>query len=302
MILMNNFNEFAAPVLAVLNYPLIVLGTTSITLSLILFNLFLILAFLFISTKAKDWLIAALSRKAGLNISNWRAMITLSYYGVLGFGLIGILQATGLDLSLFTVLTGAIGIGVGFGMQSIFANFISGVIILLEKPLKLGDRVVVGDVAGNVRNISVRATTIVTNDNISIIVPNSDFISKQVINWSHSGNTIRISTSVSVAYNSDPELVQKLLLEVAHQIPGILKNPEPTVRLSEFGESGLRFSLLIWTEEYSDRIGSLKSLINFSVLQLFRKNKISMPFPQREVHMHNVPAADSVLPIDKPTS
>lgn len=190
---MNQFADLWAPIWAVLNYPFIVVGKSAITLWVILLNIVFVLAFLFASSKAKEWLIGFLARKNGVNLSNWRTTITLGYYVVLVFGLIGILQSTGLDLSLFTVLTGAVGIGVGFGMQSIFSNFISGVIILLEQPLKLGDRIEVGNVSGNVHSISVRATTVVTNDNVSIIIPNSDFISKQVINWSHSGRCPTVS-------------------------------------------------------------------------------------------------------------
>lgn len=274
--------------LEVLNYPLLVFDKSQITLSMILLTLFLILGFLYISSLAKTWLIRSVSGRPGLNVSNWRAVITLTYYAVLVLGLIGILQSTGLDLRIFTILTGAIGIGVGFGMQSIFSNFISGVILLLEKPLKLGDRVEVGLISGNVQSISVRATTILTNDNIAVIVPNSDFISKQVVNWSHSGQDVRTSIPVSVAYGSDPEVVKALLLRVAADEPGVLKSPEPTVRLEEFGENGLKFSLFVWTSEYSDKVGVLKSLLNFSLLKLFREEKINMPFPQRDVHLFNV--------------
>ena len=279
--------KFATSLWEVLNYPFIVFGKSSLTLWIIFFTIFLLFAFVFSLAEAKNWLIRTLSKKPGFNISNWRTAITLCYYALLFFGIIGILQTTGLDLSLFTILTGAIGIGVGFGMQSIFSNFISGIIILLEKPLKLGDRIEIGSVSGNVQNISMRATTLVTNDNISFIVPNSDFISKQVINWSHSGRDVRISIPVSVAYDSNTEMVEKLLLEVADKVEGVLKSPAPVVRLTEFGDSGLKFSLLVWTQDYSDRAGALKSLLNFGVLKLFREKKINMPFPQRDIHVHN---------------
>lgn len=235
--------------------------------------------------RLRNWLLNSLGKRKGFNVGNWRAAITLGYYVLLIIGMIGILQTTGLDLSFFTVLTGAIGIGVGFGLQTIFSNFISGIIILLEKPLKLGDRIEVGDVSGNVHNISVRATTIITNDNVAIIVPNSDFISKQVINWSHAGNNVRLGIPISVAYDSDPELVEKLLLEVADSEPGVLKLPAPKVRLAEFGENGLIFQLLVWTSEYSDRKGALKSVLNFSVLKSFRAAGIRIPFPQREMRI-----------------
>lgn len=284
---MDELTEFASSVWIVLDYPLIKIGKNSITVWAILLNIILIMSFVIISSKLKDWLLNYVTKSRGVNTSNWRATITLSYYALIGIGLVGILQTTGLDLSFFTVLTGAIGIGVGFGMQTIFSNFVSGIIILLEKPLKLGDRIEVGTVAGNVQNISVRATTIVTNDNVSIIVPNSEFISKQVINWSHSGNRVRVSISVPVSYACDAALIEKLLLQVADNEPGVLKSPAPKVQLTEFAESGLRFSLQVWTQEYTDRLGVIKSLLNFGVLRIFNENKIRMPYPQREVHIFN---------------
>jgi small-conductance mechanosensitive channel len=288
---MTKLEEFTGPIWSALNHPILVLGKSSITLWLIILNLILIVVFLFVIAKLKNWLISALSTRPGVNISNWRAAITLGYYAVLGIGMVGILQSSGLDLSLFTVLTGAIGIGVGFGMQSIFSNFISGVIILIEKPLKLGDRIEIADaagnsVAGNVHSISVRATTIITNENVSIIIPNADFISKQVINWSHSGKNVRLSISVNVSYDTDAELVEKLLLKAAGDEVGVLKSPPPTVRLAEFGESGILFKLLVWTDDYSDRTGALKSLLNLSVLKSFREHQVQMPFPRREIYLH----------------
>lgn len=282
---MSDFAEYAASLWIVLDYPLFKLGKSSITLWAIVLNLLLLVSFFVITGRLKSWLLSSLSKKKGVNISNWRAAITLGYYALLGLGLVGILQTTGLDLSFFTVLTGAIGIGVGFGMQTIISNFVSGIILLLEKPLKLGDRIEIGEVSGNVHNISVRATTIITNNNVAIIVPNSDFISKQLINWSYSGHTVRISISVPVAYDSDPELVQKLLLEVAKNQPGVLETPAATVRLSKFGDSGLVFDLLVWTQEYADRMGALRSLLNFAVLKSFKENKIRIPYPQMDLHI-----------------
>lgn len=293
---MDTLTEFWAPFWAMLNHPFIVLGKSSITLWTVFFNISFILAFLFISAKIKSWLIRTLSRSSGMSVSNWRAAITLSYYAFLAVGLIGILQISGLDLSLFTVLTGAIGIGVGFGMQSIFSNFISGIIILLEKPLQLGDRIDVGDVSGNVQSISARATTIVTNDNVSIIIPNSDFISKQVINWSHSGNCVRIGIQVNIAYDSDFSVVQKLLLQIADDEPGVLKTPKPSVQLADFGDSAIKCILLVWTKEYTDRKGVLKSLLNIRVLELFRAHKIAFPFPQRDIHLHHIATREKVNP------
>ena len=284
---MDELTEFISGVWVVLNYPIIKIGNSSITFWAILLNLILILAFIAITSKLKDWLLASVTRRLGVNTSNWRATIMLSYYALFAIGLTGILQTTGLDLSFFTVLTGAIGIGVGFGMQTIFSNFISGIIILLEKPLKLGDRIEVGNVVGNVQSISVRATTVITNDNVSIIVPNSEFISKQVINWSHSGNHVRVSITIPVSYSSNPELIEELLLQVASEEPGVLRDPPPKVQITEFADNGLKFNLLIWTHEYTNRIGVIKSLLYFRVLKIFKDNNIRIPYPQREIQIFN---------------
>jgi len=282
---MTDLAQYANSLWDILNYPLFKLGKGSLTLWAILLNVLLVVSFVLLTARMKNWLLTALSQKKGVNISNWRAAITLGYYGLLGIGLVGILQTTGLDLSFFTVLTGAIGIGVGFGMQTIISNFVSGIILLLEKPLKLGDRIEIGEVSGNVHNISVRATTIITNDNVAIIVPNSDFISKQLINWTYSGNTVRIKISVPVSYASDPDLVSELLMSVAKEEAGVLEIPAPTVRLSSFGDSGLVFDLLVWTQDYADRMGALRSLLNFAVLKKFKENKITIPFPQMDLHI-----------------
>lgn len=284
---MVELNNFFKSIFKYLDYPLLKLGSSSITLWVILFNLILILVFIYASSKIKNHLLGIITKRKDLNTSNWRASITLIYYAILIVGLIGILQTTGLDLSIFTVLTGAIGIGVGFGMQTIFSNFVSGIIILVEKPLKLGDRIEVGSVSGNVQNISVRATTIVTNDDVSIIVPNSDFISKQVINWSHTGNRIRLNITVPVPYDCDPDQIEKILLLVADNEPGVLKYPVPQVQLLEFADSALIFSLQVWTFEFTDRLGVLKSRLNFGVLRSFNEHKIRIPYPQREIHVFN---------------
>ena len=272
-----------------LNYPIFKIGKGEVTAWSVLFTV-MMLGVLFIAlSRIKRFVLNKLAQRQIENIGNWRALITLGHYVLICVGLITILQSSGLDLSMFTVLTGAVGIGIGFGMQTIVSNFVSGIILLLEKPLRLGDRVEVGTVDGNVHNIGVRATTIITNDHVAIIVPNSDFISKTVVNWSYYGNSVRINIPVSVSYNSEPSVVQELLLQVAANEAGVLKDPPPTVRLSEFGESALMFNLMVWTHDFADRRGALKSRINFAVWEIFKKNQINFPYPQMDIHMIREP-------------
>jgi len=149
-----------------------------------------------------------------------------------------------------TFLAGALGVGVGFGLQNITSNLISGIILLFERPIKIGDRIEVGGVHGDVVRISPRATTIVTNDNIAVIVPNSDFITGRITNWSYTDRDVRFHIPVGVSYRSGPEEVRRLLLAVAGAYPGVLKQPEPDAHFQEFGDSSLNFVLLVWTSDY----------------------------------------------------
>lgn len=207
------------------------------------------------------------------------------YYFFLFIGIVVILQANGIDLTALTLLTSALGIGIGFGLQAITNNLISGLIILFERPIKIGDRIEVEGVSGDIVAISLRATTIVTNDNISIIIPNSDFITGKVTNWTHNDKDVRFKINVGVSYSSDPQLVKTILLEVANSHSGVLKNPGADVMFDEFGDSSLNFILRVWTKEYSSRPGVLRSELNFKIFELFKKNKIEIPFPQMELTM-----------------
>jgi small-conductance mechanosensitive channel len=194
-----------------------------------------------------------------------------------------------------SLLAGALGVGIGFGLQNITDNFISGLIILFEKPIKVGDRIEVGDVNGDVLTISVRATTVLTNDNISIIVPNSEFISQKVINWSHNDRNIRFRFAVGVSYKEDPRKVEQVLLKVADENPNVLKKPEPSVFFDNFGDSSLDFTLAVWTDRYIDKPGQLKSQLYFEIFKQFTENGIEIPFPQRDIHIKTPSSALTLL-------
>lgn len=207
-------------------------------------------------------------------------------WAVVALGLLIGLQTAGVKLSALNVVFGAIGIGIGFGLQSVASNFVAGVIILIERPIRIGDRIEVGTLHGRVSRVTIRATEVITNDNLSVIVPNSEFISQRVINWSRSGNRIRIRIPVPVAYGSDPEEVRRALLEAANGLDVVLKDPPPDVRLSRFGESSLDFELLGWTSEMLQRRGAFVSRVNFAILDSLARRGIRVPLPQREVTLH----------------
>ncbi|HZR45112.1 MAG TPA: mechanosensitive ion channel domain-containing protein [Candidatus Manganitrophaceae bacterium] len=218
--------------------------------------------------------------------------LRLTHYFFIFIGLILGLQFIGLDLSSLAVIAGLLSVGIGFGLQNIASNFVAGIILLFERPIKVGDRISVGETTGDVHEIKIRSTTILTPDNIVIIVPNSDFISARVINWSYKDPRVRFHLPVGVAYRSDVNQVKQLLLQAARSHPQVLQNPEPDVALTAFGDSALQFDLFFWVGEPKGGPGVLSDL-RFEILRLFNESGIEMPFPQREVHLKS-----SALPAD----
>ena len=196
-------------------------------------------------------------------------------------------QIVGIDLSSLTIIAGGISVGVGFGLQNIINNFVSGIIIFAEQPIAIGDRVEVSGIAGRVEKISLRSTMVVTSDNITMIVPNADFISQTVTNWSYSDPKVRIRIPIGVSYGSDPQKVKKLLLEVAEEDSRTLKDPGPSVIFRAFGASSLDFELAAWTKEMSTRPTSYISGINFAIDKKFREHDIEIPFPQQDLHIRS---------------
>lgn len=215
------------------------------------------------------------------------SMATFIRYALLTIGFVIIFQTSGINLSSLGILFGALGIGIGFGLQNITSNFISGIIILFEKPVKIGDRVEVGEITGSIVKISARATTVINNDNIAVVVPNSEFINNRVINWSLNDRMVRFSIPVGVSYKEDPQKIRKLLLEVAHAEPGVLKNPEPKVLFDDFGDSSLDFLLRVWSLEHSDRPRGFKSQINYAIFEKFKEHGVEIPYPQRDLHLRS---------------
>lgn len=182
-------------------------------------------------------------RRTHLSVSMQFALARIVGYVVITIGLYISLKLVGIDLSSLAIIAGAVGVGIGFGLQNIVSNFVSGIIILAERPIAIGDRVEVNGITGQVLHIRLRSTVIVTNDNISVIVPNSNFISNPVVNWSYGDLKVRINLPVGVAYGTDPEKVRQLLTEVGLAHRAVLREPPPSVFFIGFGESSLDFEL-----------------------------------------------------------
>lgn len=198
--------------------------------------------------------------------------------------LLSLRLALGLDLTSIAVVFTALSVGIGFGLQYIAADIASGFILLFERPIRVGDRITIGEDEGDVHSINLRTTTVYTNDRIAIIVPNSRLVSQRVINWSYGDPRARISIPVGVATESDVDLVTQTLLEAAEGVDKVLTEPPPKVQFLSFGEYSLDFRLLIWTRE-PNRHPQIKSDINYRIAQLFRERKIELSYPVQELRV-----------------
>ena len=286
---MNSFDKVLEWIKATWSIELFKLGENPFMIKTIIMLIFSFFLLFYLSGKIRKVMANRIFPRYNIDIGVGQSIATIVRYLLLIIGMVIIFQTSGIDLSALGILVGALGVGIGFGLQHITNNFISGIIILFERPVKVGDRVEVDGLTGNIVNISARATTILTNDNIAVIIPNSDLINKQVINWSHNDKKVRLNFPVGVSYNEDPDVIRKVLLSVAKANPGVLKNPAPYVRFDEFGDSSLNFNMLIWTSEYSDRPSALKSELYYAVFKAFKEHGIEIPFPQRDVHIKSNP-------------
>jgi small-conductance mechanosensitive channel len=279
-----------------IDLPLLTIGSTQVTILTLVYLAVFSILLIYLSARLRKWIVEQLLVKTKMDMGARQATGSMIRYFVIAVGFVIMLQTAGIDLTALNVLAGAVGIGLGFGLQNIVNNFISGIIILFERPIKVGDRIEVGSVEGDVIRIGGRSTEVVTNDNITIIVPNSRFITENVINWSHNDRRVRFRIPVSVAYGSDVELVVRLLLGVAAANPDVLDNPSPGVRLMEFGDNGLLFELRAWSTTLIHRKGLLLSNLNFAILASFTENGIEIPYPQRDLHIRRgVEEAESTV-------
>ncbi len=212
------------------------------------------------------------------------AVAKIVRYSVMAIGIIGAVNAMGFRLDALLAASAVVAVGIGFGLQNIAQNFISGLILLLEQPVRHGDFVRVGGTLGTVEDIGLRATHIITRDEVTIIVPNSALITAEVVNHSRPTTSLRIRVTVSVAYGSDVEKVQRVLYEVARDTPRVLATPAPEVRLEEFADSAMSFALFCWIEHARDDL-RISSAVRFGIEKAFRQGGIVIPFPQREVRM-----------------
>ncbi|WP_434952163.1 mechanosensitive ion channel family protein [Shewanella sp. HL-SH4] len=276
-----DFNEL----LSVLSFVVYTYDNRPITLlQIIQVPLYIFLAWFIVSRVGK--LITSALRKR--NVSADAVHLFSRMYLVLSIAILAItsMDILNIPLTAFAFVSGAIAIGVGFGAQNIINNFISGWILMWERPIRIGDFLEVGDARGVVESINTRSTLIRRNDGVHMLVPNSQLLENTVTNWTLIDKNARTFVRVGVAYGSDVMLVQKLLFDVIEERDDILPHPKPTVLFEDFGDSALIFDMVFWVNAVSETdIRRRRSEIRFRIYDLFGKNDIAIAFPQRDIHV-----------------
>jgi small-conductance mechanosensitive channel len=263
------------------------LPAISLTLVQIFLLFALLLAVFWFSARTKTFLFDRLLVNSGLDRSLQYAISQIVSNVVLVAGVFIVLDNAGIHLGTLTVFAGAVGVGVGFGLQNIASNFISGLVILAERPITIGDRVEVAGVTGQVQQIRARSTVILTNDNIAMIVPNTKFIDSPVKNWTYGDRRVRFRVPVGVAYGSDLDQVREAMIEVARAHESVLHDPAPSVFLNTFGDSAINLELVVWSDQMSNRPSRFRSDLNFALAKKFKEAGIEIPYPQRDMNFRS---------------
>jgi small-conductance mechanosensitive channel len=279
-------SQITSTIVSSLVSKLIPLGNSSYSVLDLFILVGLFTGVLFLAGTVKKVLRSRVLRLTGLSRGSQETVAQIATYGMIFLGTIVVLQLWGLDLSSLTILASVIGVGIGLGLQGIAKEFISGLVIIFERPIRVGDFVNVGELMGTVERISVRSTEIRTLDEVSIIIPNSRFLEGEVVNWTHHSPVSRLKLPISVAYGSNLTTVRAALIDAAKEYPDVLAEPTPRVFFKGFGSNSLDFDLLIWIAEPRKQF-QIKSDLYYRIEAILRHRHIEIPFPQQDLHIRS---------------
>lgn len=273
-------------------------GETRISVWTVLVVLIIVTGLIVAARFASRMVARALGQMTRLNPSQQvlaEKLISIAIWAIAFF--IGV-DLLGVNLTALTVFSGAFGLAIGFGLQKTFGNLIAGIILLMDRSIKPGDVIAVGDGSGTfgqVKKIGIRAVSVTTRDQREYLIPNENLMVNQVENWSYSSRTVRIQVPVGISYTSDIALAETLMLQAARQTKRILKEPAPTVWLAAFGENSVDFVIQCWIDDPEEGLGNVRSDILKLLWHLFKENGIGLPFPQRDINLQDSPAFQALL-------
>ncbi len=276
-------------VLAMLDNLALTVGETRITV-LSTFQLLFIVAFAFIlAVWIADLINRQVARVPGISPSMQVGVSKLSRFLLLTLAFLLALNAVGINLSSLAIFGGALGVGLGFGLQSIASNFISGFILVLDRSIKPGDIITVGTKFGWVQELNARYIVVRNREGVDTLIPNENLITSEVINWSYADPNVRVAVPVQISYDNDPEEAMRLMMDCAFASPRVLKDPPPTVRLTEFADSGIALEVRVWIADPANGFMPVRSDINVAIWRAFKKAGITIPYPQQDVYIKSMP-------------
>lgn len=284
--MVSKINEFLTPIALIWNHKLITIAGIKLSLGNVVMALTMLLFAARLSRLVSKAIDKRLIQPFVEDKSSQVTYQTFIFYGCLALFVTLSLAIAGIPLTVFTVFGGALAIGVGFGSQNIVNNFISGIILLVEKPIKVGDIVELDNITGAVQSIGTRSTLVKTGEGKIFVVPNSFFLEKSVLNWSYEHTTVRTQVSFGVAYGSDVRLVENICMDILLNTDGILQQPLPLVLFENFSESNLEFVLQFWVNlNEIPSTALVRSQVRFKIEEKFKQHKIEMAFPQRDLNL-----------------
>jgi small-conductance mechanosensitive channel len=283
------------PIIATLDSVGIAAGKSRITVWSVLKLLFTLTLFMLVATWISRWVERRVKRLTGVAMSTRIGIAKFANAFLIALSILVGLNAAGVDLTALTVLTGAIGLGLGFGLQSIAANFVSGFVLLMDRSIKPGDVISLSGQSGTstenfgwVQELRGRYVVVRDRDGVEMLVPNQQLISNAVINWSYTDPRIRLKLPIRISYRDDPELALKILLEACEGQARVLRDPVPVSRLMHFSDSGIELELRFWISDPQEGVNNVRSEVNRAIWRLFKEYKITIPMAQREIIVHNV--------------
>lgn len=269
-------------------------GRITVSVSSVIIGIFVVTVTMFVSRTASGLIERRMAMRPHIDPGLRYTIARLARYLLLTIGLlVALKQAFAMDLTSIAVVFTALSVGIGFGLQYIAADIASGFILLFERPIRVGDRITIGEDEGDVQSINLRTTIVSTNDRIAIIVPNSKLVSQRVVNWSYGDPRARIAIPVGVAYDSDIQLVTDTLIETATTVDNVLTDPPPHVQFLKFGDYSLDFRLMVWTNQ-PRRHMQIRSDINYRIERMFRERGIKIPYPTQEFRLKRIGVADQL--------
>jgi len=264
------------------------LNTTDVSLLLIIKIISLLALLIWLASAFSDLVEKYLRKSSSISAAARVLLTKVIRIGFIGIAIIISINSTGIDLTALAVFSGALAVGLGFGLQKIFSNLISGFILLLDKSIKPGDVISLGQTYGWINNLSARYVSVITRDGTEHLIPNEELITQRVENWSHSHNLVRLRIPVGIAYHCNPHTAIKLCVDAAHEVPRVLTEPAPRCLLKGFGDSSIDLELRVWIGDPENGRGSVISDILLEIWDSFHKNQIEIPYPQRDIHIRTM--------------